>query len=371
MRQRPIGALVELLKNLGVRSEYAAMPGFPPLRIHPRGLAGGIARYGAEQSSQFLSAVIMAAPYARHEVQIDLHGKQTSWPYVAMTMQLMNEFGVTPELIRIDGEPRTLIIPREPYQPIDYAIEPDASNATYFIAAAAVHSGASVTIQRLGTRSLQGDVGFANVLKRMGADVTITPDSITVRGTDELFGIDADLAEMPDTAQTLAVVALFADGETNITGLHTLRVKETDRLAAVATELRKLGATVESTNDSLRIVPPKHLQPASIATYDDHRMAMSFSIAASKAAGVTILNPDCVNKTYPDSTSTWNGCSVPQHKAAAIGGGKTATTGRGFIEPKASCPRVHVRTHPRHRLERIPPRTKQARDRQDLSQRHA
>ena len=172
MRQRPIGPLVELLKNLGVRGEYLAMPGYPPIRISPRGLAGGIARYGAEQSSQFLSALIMVAPYARHEVHVDLHGVQTSWPYVAMTMQLIDQFGTTCELIRDHntGEPKQLIVPREPYRKTDYAIEPDASNATYFLAAAAVHPGASVTIENLGNHSLQGDVGFRRRFKENGRD---------------------------------------------------------------------------------------------------------------------------------------------------------------------------------------------------------
>ncbi|MBV8782239.1 MAG: 3-phosphoshikimate 1-carboxyvinyltransferase, partial [Phycisphaerae bacterium] len=234
MRQRPIGPLMDLLKNLGVRSEYLGEAGYPPVRILPRGMAGGIARYGAEQSSQFLSAVIMAAPYARHEVRIDLHGEQTSWPYVAMTMQMMDHFGTTPELIRDHNtaQPQLLIVPREPYRAVDYDVEPDASNATYFLAAAAINSGSSVTIRGLGKRSLQGDVQFARVLRKMGASVNIQDDSITVVGTEILEGIGIDLADMPDTAQTLAVVALFADGPTTIRGLHTLRIKETDRLSA-------------------------------------------------------------------------------------------------------------------------------------------
>jgi 3-phosphoshikimate 1-carboxyvinyltransferase len=302
MRQRPIGPLVQLLGNLGVRIDYLGEAGFPPLIVHGDGIAGGIGKYGSEQSSQFLSAAIMVAPYARHEVRIDLDGPQTSWPYVAMTMQLMDTFGATPELIRNHrtGLPEHLILPRGKYRATEYAIEPDASNASYFLAAAAVHPGAKVTALKLGKRSLQGDVGFAKVLHSMGASLVFRPDFITIGGPEKLGGIDIDLGTMPDTAQTLAVVALFAEGPTTIRGLHTLRVKETDRLAALSAELTKLGADVDIDGDTLTIHPPERgLRPARIQTYDDHRMAMSFAIAATKSAGVVIENPACVNKTYP------------------------------------------------------------------------
>ena len=293
MRQRPIGDLVVLLKNLGVRIEYAMERGFPPIVVQAKGLPGGIARFGGSQSSQFLSAVLQVAPYARHEVHIDLEGRPTSWPYVAMTMRLMDEFHVTPELV-LDPktqEPRRIVIPHgTPYRAVDYAIEPDASNATYLLAAAAIHPGAKVTVEGLGRRSLQGDVAFADVLHRMGADLLFGPDFITVIGPGRLEGIEADLSAMPDTAQTLAVAAL----------LHTLRVKETDRVAALATELTKLGADVDVEGDDLTIHPPQGgPRPASIDTYDDHRMAMSFALAGTRATGVTIKDAECVNKTYP------------------------------------------------------------------------
>jgi 3-phosphoshikimate 1-carboxyvinyltransferase len=301
MRQRPIGGLVEILKNLGVRIEYPINAGYPPIRVLADELPGGFLRYGSEVSSQFLSAVLMAAPYARNEVRVELVGQQTSWPYVAMTMQLMDAFGHTPELERdAQGNPREIIVPRGRYAAVEYDVEPDASNATYFLAAAAVHEGATVTVQGLGKRSLQGDVGFADVLRQMGADVTLGPDAITVRGAGHLDGIEVDLLAMPDTAQTLAVVALFADGQTVLRGLHTLKLKETDRLAALATELRKLGASVEAGPDYLVIDPPPRVTPASIATYDDHRMAMSFAVAGTKVEGVVIQDPACVNKTYPN-----------------------------------------------------------------------
>jgi 3-phosphoshikimate 1-carboxyvinyltransferase len=220
-----------------------------------------------------------------------------------MTMRLMDQFGVTPELLSDPKthEPLHITIPQGRYAATSYAVEPDASNATYFLAAAAIHPGSSVMINGLGKHSLQGDVGFADVLRRMGAEVTVKADSIAARGTDDLAGIDVDLSAMPDTAQTLAVAALFAKGETTLRGLHTLRVKETDRVAALATELRKLGAEVSVDGDDLTIFPPEDgLRAASISTYDDHRMAMSFALAGTKSAGVRILDPNCVNKTYPE-----------------------------------------------------------------------
>jgi len=301
MRQRPIGQLVDLLRNLGARIDYAGESGYPPVRVLADGLAGGIARFGDAQSSQYLSAAVQVCPYARFEARIDLVGQQTSWPYVLMTMRMMDHFGVTPE-VQLDkrtGMPSQVLIPLGKYHAADYTVEPDASNASYFLAAAAVHSGAQVTIRGLGSRSLQGDAGFADLLRRMGAHVRIEKDSICVEGTGELEGIDADLRDMPDMAQTLAVAALFAAGPTVIRGLHTLRLKETDRLQALATELAKFGAAVRIEGDSLHIDPPRELRPAAVETYDDHRMAMSFAVAATKIPGVTIRNAQCVGKTYP------------------------------------------------------------------------
>ncbi|HET6250492.1 MAG TPA: 3-phosphoshikimate 1-carboxyvinyltransferase [Tepidisphaeraceae bacterium] len=302
MRQRPIGPLVELLKNLGGRARYDMSEGFPPVTVLADRLPGGRCRFGTSTSSQFLSAVLQVAPYTRHETRVDLDTPQTSWPYVAMTMRLMDEFGHTPELVRdpLTGDPKQIIITQGAYRATNYAIEPDASNASYFLAAAAIHSGSKITIKGLGKHSLQGDVGFADVLRRMGASVAISNDAITLSGPDQLEAIDADLSAMPDTAQTLAVAALFAEGETTLRGLHTLRVKETDRIAALATELQKLGAGVKVEGDDLTITPPPRLQPASIATYDDHRMAMSFALAGTKSPGVVIEDPACVNKTYPE-----------------------------------------------------------------------
>jgi 3-phosphoshikimate 1-carboxyvinyltransferase len=302
MRQRPIAALTGLLKNLGARVSHSPeAEGFPPVQVNADGLGGGIVRYGSEASSQFLSAVLMVAPYARHEVRIDLEPHQTSWPYVAMTMQLMDHFHITPELIRDPQthEPKQIIVPRGKYQAANYAVEPDASNASYFLAAAAINPGSKITIEGLGKSSLQGDVGFADVLHRMGAGLIFGGDFISISGAEKLQGIDVDLEPMPDTVQTLAVAALFATGPTTIRGIHTLRVKETDRVAALSNELQKLGAKVNVEQNALTITPPKQIKSAAIDTYDDHRMAMSFAIAGTRAAGITIKNSECVNKTYP------------------------------------------------------------------------
>jgi 3-phosphoshikimate 1-carboxyvinyltransferase len=302
MRQRPIGELSDMLRHLGVRTRYLEQPGFPPILVHADQLPGGLLLAGAAQSSQFLSAILMVSPYARHEVRVDLVEPQTSWPYVALTMQMMDAFGTIPELVRDPAtqQPKRIIIPRWKYSGRAYVIEPDATNASYFLAAAAIHPGSKVTVSGLGRHSLQGDIAFADVLRRMGAAVAVENDSITVTGPSELNGIDVDLSPMPDTAQTLAVVALFANGRMAIHGLGTLRVKETDRLAALKSELTKLGATVSIEADSLQIDSPLKLRPAEIDTYDDHRMAMSFALAATKSAGILIKDAECVNKTYPN-----------------------------------------------------------------------
>ncbi len=303
MRQRPIGELVDVLGTLGATVDYAGEVGFPPVRVTADGLTGGPMTYGTAQSSQFLSAVLMAAPYARDELVVTLTGAQTSWPYVAMTMRLMDVFGITP-LVRRDPHtavPNEIIVPTGTYAATDYTVEPDASGAAYFWAAAALHAGSRVTVPGLGLHSLQGDLAFADVLKRMGATVQVTKDAVTVTGTGDLDGIDADLSAIPDQAQTLGVVALFAKGPTRITGLRTLRVKETDRLSAMATELAKFGAgvTVDG-DDAITIVPPRSpTVGVAVDTYDDHRMAMSFTLAGTRLDGVVIRDPACVGKTYP------------------------------------------------------------------------
>lgn len=301
MRERPIGDLVNLLAHLGAEITHGASKGFPPITVHARGLRGGDAFWPASGSSQYLSAVLMASPYARAPVSIALGHGQTSWPYVEMTLALMHAFGVSPEVERdAAGEPQRISVPRAAYTARDYQVEPDASSATYFMAAAAIRDGASITIPGLGSASLQGDVAFANVLARMGADVTVAEDSVTVRGTARLAGVEIDMTPMPDAAMTLAAIAVFANGPTVIHGLHTLRIKETDRLSALQSELTKIGAAATIEGDSLRIGPPQAVRPAEIETYNDHRMAMAFAVVGTRAPGITILNPACVTKTYPN-----------------------------------------------------------------------
>src|SRR5688572_15427723 len=202
MRQRPIAQLVEVLHNLGARFEYTMEPGFPPVRVSADGLPGGLVRVEPGVSSQFLSAILMAAPLARNEVRIELEPPLASWPYVVMTMRMMDDFGVTPELIRDPktGLPTRLIVPRGAYHAMPLNIEPDATAATYFLAAAAINEGSKVIVEGLGKRSLQGDVGFADVLHKMGASLLFGKDFITVTGTETLEGIDVDLSDMPDAA---------------------------------------------------------------------------------------------------------------------------------------------------------------------------
>jgi 3-phosphoshikimate 1-carboxyvinyltransferase len=307
MRERPIDPLVTLLNDLAGSDIASTVGPCPPVTLEPAlGLAGGDLTYAAGRtlSSQYLSAALMVAPYAREEVRFDLDGVQVSWPYVRMTMRLMDIFGVTPEVEQDDQDrPQAIIIPQGRYGGTHYDIEPDASAASYFFGLAAVHPGSEMTIRHLGRDSIQGDTKVVEVLSRFGCEVRQKADVTTVIGPSQLQGVDVDMGDMPDCAQTIAVVALFASGPTTLRGLRTLRVKETDRVEALRAELTKLGAdvTVEEGDDlSLTIVPPPRVRKARIATYDDHRMAMSFALAATKRNGIEIENPQCVNKTYPD-----------------------------------------------------------------------
>jgi 3-phosphoshikimate 1-carboxyvinyltransferase len=312
MRERPIDQLVEQLRVLGATIHYELREAYPPLRLtHENGvpgLAGGGCSFSDAKSSQYISAVLMAAPYAQSPVTVSLLGAVTSEPYVMMTLRMMEQFGVKVAVHDQCGQQksRAIQVPTQSYRtPAEgsYAIEPDASNASYFLAAAAIVPGSSITIEGLTRDSLQGDVAFAAVLGRMGATVTYGPDSITVSSLPQstLAGIDIDMNDIPDMVQTLAVVALFAQGQTNIRNIWNLRVKETDRLAALETELRKLGATVETGHDWIAITPPPQnvLTPASIATYEDHRMAMAFAVAGLRVKGIRIEDPQCTGKTYP------------------------------------------------------------------------
>jgi len=309
MRQRPIDQLVDQLKTLGADISYDINPGYPPVHIKGRGLAGGGCQFTDAKSSQYISAVLMAAPYADAETTVTLLGPITSEPYVTMTLRMMEQFGVATHIHDqcaggSQTASRAIQIPATAYQPRAYRIEPDASNASYFLAAAAIVPDSSITIEGLGKNSLQGDVAFADLLHQMGAGLVSGQDFVTVTAPADgkLSALDIDMNHIPDMVQTLAVVALFAQGKTTIRNVWNLRVKETDRLAALENELKKLGATVETGKDWISITPPPNNQitSASIATYDDHRMAMAFAVAGLRARGIRIEDPQCTAKTYPN-----------------------------------------------------------------------
>lgn len=293
MRKRPIGDLLDALRQLGANVESQSPGGCPPVEVRARGLPGGRATVAGSISSQFLSGLLMAAPCAAGPVELVVDGPLVSKPYVEMTLAVMSAFGVAVEAENLQ---RFLVPTGRPYQARRYEIEPDASAASYFFAAAAV-TGGEVTVEGLTQGSLQGDVAFCDCLAKMGCEVRYGARSITVVGKP-LRGIDVDMNPISDTVQTLSAVALFADGPTTIAGVAHIRHKETDRIRAMATELRKLGARVEERPDGLKIVPGT-LQSAQLDTYDDHRMAMSLAVVGLASPGVIIRDPGCTAKTYP------------------------------------------------------------------------
>jgi 3-phosphoshikimate 1-carboxyvinyltransferase len=294
MRQRPISDLLDALHQLGGRAASENRDGCPPVIVHANGLPGGSAKIKGNISSQFLSGILMAAPAAESAVELIVDGPLVSQPYIRMTLSVMKAFGVNVETN--EQLQRFHIASRERYHAREYAIEPDASAASYFWAAAAI-TGGEVSVEGLSAASLQGDVVFVDCLEQMGCHVHRDADSITVVG-QPLRGVDVDMNAISDTVQTLAVVAAFAQGTTTIRNIGHIRHKETDRINALATELRKLGVSVDEQNDGLKITPGE-LKPATIATYNDHRMAMSFALAGLRISGVWIANPNCVEKTYP------------------------------------------------------------------------
>ncbi|XP_075519226.1 3-phosphoshikimate 1-carboxyvinyltransferase 2 [Primulina tabacum] len=306
MRERPIGDLVTGLKQLGAEVDCFLGTNCPPVRVVGKGgLPGGKVKLSGSISSQYLTALLMAAPLALGDVEIEIMDKLISVPYVEMTIKLMERYGVSVE--HSDEWDRFLVRGGQKYKsPGKSYVEGDASSASYFLAGAAV-SGGTVTVEGCGTSSLQGDVKFAEVLEKMGAEVTWTENSVTVKGPPHdssgrkhLRAIDINMNKMPDVAMTLAVVALFADGPTAIRDVASWRVKETERMIAICTELRKLGATVVEGPDYCVITPPEKLNIAAIDTYDDHRMAMAFSLAACADVPVTIRDPGCTRKTFPN-----------------------------------------------------------------------
>ncbi|MCI1677106.1 MAG: 3-phosphoshikimate 1-carboxyvinyltransferase [Ewingella americana] len=295
MKERPIGHLVDALRQGGADVEYLEQEDYPPVRLRG-GFKGGEVTVDGSVSSQFLTALLMTAPLAEADTTIHIKGDLVSKPYIDITLNLMKTFGVTVDnqnyqQFRIKGQ-QTYVSPGT------YLVEGDASSASYFLAAAAIKGG-TVRVTGIGKNSMQGDIRFADVLEKMGAKITWAEDFIEcTRGS--LTGIDMDMNHIPDAAMTIATTALFAQGPTTLRNIYNWRVKETDRLAAMATELRKVGATVEEGEDYIRVEPPQSLTFAEIGTYNDHRMAMCFSLVALSDTPVTILDPKCTAKTFPD-----------------------------------------------------------------------
>ena len=299
MRLRPIAPLIAALNDLGADVRSEAGTGCPPVVVDAAGLRGGQTRMAGDLSSQYFSALLLAAPYARDGVVIDVDGDLVSKPYLPMTAAVMAAFGVTADLDTVSWR-RLGVRPGQHYSGRVFPIEPDASNASYFFAAATV-TGGRARVNGLGRGSTQGDLRFVDVLAKMGAQVEITEEYTEVRGpaNGDLRGIDVDMGAISDTAQTLAAIAPFASGPTTIRGVAHARLKETDRVTALATELRRLGQDVDEFPDGLQITP-RPVQPAGIDTYDDHRMAMSFAVAALRAPGIRLRDPGCVAKTFPE-----------------------------------------------------------------------
>ncbi|GKV95323.1 3-phosphoshikimate 1-carboxyvinyltransferase [Pectobacterium aroidearum] len=296
MKERPIGHLVDALRQGGAKIDYLEQENYPPLRLHG-GFQGGEISVDGSVSSQFLTALLMTAPLAAQDTQISIQGDLVSKPYIDITLHMMKAFGIE---VRNENYQRFFVAGRQQYRsPGDYLVEGDASSASYFLAAAAIKGGV-VRVTGVGRNSVQGDIRFADVLERMGATVRWGEDYIECeRG--ELHAIDMDMNHIPDAAMTIATAALFAQGgTTTLRNIYNWRVKETDRLAAMAIELRKVGAEVEEGNDYIRITPPAKLKAAEIGTYNDHRMAMCFSLVALSDTPVTILDPKCTAKTFPD-----------------------------------------------------------------------
>jgi len=300
MHERPIGDLVDGLRQIGAQVEYLQNEGFPPLTIAPGNIQiAAPIKVRGDVSSQFLTALLMALPLTHQEVVIEVVGELISKPYIEITLNLMAQFGVE---VQREGWQRFIIPANSQYQnPGSVFVEGDASSASYFLAAGAI-GGGPLRVQGIGRNSIQGDVRFAEALEMMGASITYGDNWVEASApAGKLRALDLDCNHIPDAAMTLAVAALFADGPTRLSNIASWRVKETDRLSAMAIELRKVGATVEEGADYLRIIPPADLRAdAVIDTYDDHRMAMCFSLVSLGRVPVTINDPGCVAKTFPD-----------------------------------------------------------------------
>lgn len=295
MKERPIGHLVDALRQAGAEISYLENEGYPPLKIEANGLKGGKVEIDGSISSQFLTALLLASPMIETDLTISIIGELVSKPYIDITLDIMQKFGVE---VSNDDYKTFKIKAGQKYKAIEsYMVEGDASSASYFLAAAAIKGG-TVKVTGIGRDSIQGDVQFVDVLELMGARVEWAETYISVT-RDVLRPIDMDCNHIPDAAMTVATMALFAKGTTTLRNIYNWRVKETDRLFAMATELRKVGAEIEEGEDYLKITPPKVLKHTAIDTYDDHRMAMCFSLLALDPVSVTINEPECTAKTFP------------------------------------------------------------------------
>jgi len=296
MKERPIGHLVNALTQLNADTTYLENKDYPPLKIKGKALTGSTVNIDGSISSQFLTSILMVAPLLTTDSNIVIEGELVSKPYIDITLNIMSRFGVE---VQNNGYQSFNVKGNQSYQSLSkYMVEGDASSASYFLAAGAIKGG-EVTVHGVGKLSVQGDKHFADVLEKMGAVVTWGDESITVTG-NALTAVDMDMNHIPDAAMTIATTALFAKGTTTIRNIYNWRVKETDRLTAMATELRKVGAEVVEGEDYISITPPSSLKHAEIDTYNDHRVAMCFSLVALSDTPVTINDPKCTAKTFPD-----------------------------------------------------------------------
>lgn len=314
MHERPIGDLVDALCVLGANIRYLGKPGFPPLAVGTMAAPSSVAHavpIRGDVSSQFLSSLLMALPLltarSQASVTVNVVGELISKPYVAITTSLMRRFGVI-----VEQDDARYVVPAAAHyaSPGTVVVEGDASGASYFLAAGVI-GGGPVRVMGVDRRSIQGDVAFADVLARMGGDIRGGDGWLEAHAGAALEGATIDCIAIPDAAMTLAVVALFARGPTLLTNIGSWRVKETDRIAAMTIELRKLGAGIDAGEDFMRITPPQHMQPATIDTYDDHRIAMCLSLASLGNVAIRINDPGCVRKTYPDFFATFSSLTVP------------------------------------------------------------
>ncbi len=298
MHERPIADLVDALRQIGANIEYLDNEGFPPLKISPASLnVSRLIKIRGDVSSQFLTALLMALPLTKQQATIEVVGELISKPYIEITLNLMAKFGVIVQ--REDWQRFTINANSSYTSPQRIFVEGDASSASYFLAAGAI--GGKVRVEGLGKSSIQGDVRFADALALMGAKVEYSENHIIAHEVIQIKAIDLDCNHIPDAAMTLAILALFAEGATTLRNIASWRVKETDRIAAMATELRKVGAVVGEGADYIKITPPSKLVPnAVIDTYDDHRMAMCFSLVSLGGVPITINDPHCVAKTFPN-----------------------------------------------------------------------